>query len=145
MKSENFEEFMKDVRNVFLNKKMRNKKQEVLDHALFRASRDYRPDFIKRLIKEGASVDICDNLPIRQATKFNDVETINLLLDLGADINVALFEAAKENNTDMYNFLIEKGADLTVKRYETLHIAISKESWDVLALMVETIKANEKN
>lgn len=78
-------------------------------------------EFMRWLIEQGADINIKDkfgNTPLHKHAYANNIKHVNLLLDMGADINVvnnvnenALFSA--ENHLDMVKLLLERGITIT--------------------------------
>ncbi|KAJ5569704.1 amidase signature domain-containing protein [Penicillium hispanicum] len=90
------------------------------------AASDGYPELVKLFLESGADVDIANRMgrnPLHEATLYNRVEVVNILLGF-ADIEVdalelygraALFFAAKEGNCATLEALVSAGASLNIK------------------------------
>jgi len=98
--------------------------QTQLDNALIGAVIDGKVDEVKRLVNEGAQVDVvdCDGwTPLHFAAKQGHGVVAEMLLDTGAKVDAAgkdgwqpLHLAAYNDNMDVVDVLLGHGADPTV-------------------------------
>ena len=66
------------------------------------------------LIENGVDITANDNAAIKQASMRGHIDTIELLLENGADASAGLSEAAENGLKEVVEFLIKNGADVTV-------------------------------
>jgi len=109
----------------------------------------YRGQFriIKFLIEKGADVNLpCDNgkTPLIYAAGVGHGETIDLLIEHGADINyngaegTALMEAVKMDKPKTIKILLDKGADINIKSIKgktALDFAREQENTEIINIL----------
>ena len=92
-------------------------------------------------------VTIDDNLPIRQAALFGQLEKVKMLCEHGADIhscnNFALRYAVKNGHDAVVKYLLTQGADPCVNNHETLMDAIQSGDFKIVSLLIEKIDFTE--
>lgn len=79
-----------------------------LDRALQQASKAGHVEMVKYLISLGATSYY---FSLFLAIKYNHRDVVDLLIERGADIDIALHEAIRQNNLDMVRHLIGLGAN----------------------------------
>ena len=94
---------------------------------LFEACRSGNYELVKKLIDDGADVNVKDNYrttPLIYAAKNGHTEICKLLIDKGADVNImtgynqtALIFAIIEDYKEIYELLIENGANINIESY----------------------------
>lgn len=102
---------------------------------------------IKKLVEQGADIRDSDNLALRVATTFADLECVEYLIQLGADIfvndNEPLLNAI-QHNLEITQYLISKGAnpyscpDWQLGGYPTS--SASKGNLPLLKYLIEELK-----
>jgi ankyrin repeat protein len=102
-------------------------------------------------LKPNTAVD--GNAPLLAAAGENCVETVSLLLDMGADVNVKdgdgwtpLIKAASANQPDMVRVLLKHGADMdVVDRLErTVWMYAGLAGREEIAALLSEAKAKKK-
>ncbi|HMQ85764.1 MAG TPA: ankyrin repeat domain-containing protein [Saprospiraceae bacterium] len=109
-------------------------------------------EFIQLLLKYKANVNIKEetngNNPLALAAFYNRKDIVNLLIEHGADINIAdkigarpIFAAIKKNNVEICNILLSKGADPNVKTFKygdtPLIVAAMEGHLEIVKLLIE--------
>lgn len=109
---------------------------------LTHAASDCRLDTVRFLIENGADPNIVDDNgegAFSAAAKTGDIPLLQLLLDLGVDMDLcggaALFWAVYEYHRDAVQFLIDQGADLGYLRKDVRVTSI----WDVRFIVEDEI------
>jgi len=117
---------------------------------LARAARTNSNAIIKALLKHGAICGAALVECIRLSSDEQDMQTMQLLLDSGANIDAknrvgrsALSSACSESKTPIVQFLLDKGADPGVNfgkdmlsEPSPLFHAVTRDRWDVVALLL---------
>ncbi|TFG61049.1 MAG: ankyrin repeat domain-containing protein [Spirochaetales bacterium] len=109
---------------------------KALGRQLIYAIMETDQDEIKKLIDAGAPLDspeIYDLTPLQAARYTGDYEILQLLLDMGADINnpasesgdTVLMDAAMDGDLGMVKFLVSRGADINLRNSS----GISAAAW----------------
>ena len=107
---------------------------------------------VKEFINKGIDINCSDGeggfTPIMMAAYKGGIETANLLIASGANINcqdnfgnTALIYAVKKSNTEIVKLLIEAGADINITNSENmtaLIIAINENNIEIAKLLVES-------
>lgn len=121
-----------------------------------------RKKMINHLIKCGADISIPlkksnayhdyfkvkpGDTPLHAAIKLGQIDTVEILLSHGANINAvngedlnALQLAIAENQTDIAKFLIQNGADITAKNsigFDALRLAAVKGKWEIIDILIK--------
>ncbi|MCG7213169.1 ankyrin repeat domain-containing protein [Paenibacillus mucilaginosus] len=97
---------------------------QYMNHSLLQAAERKDVDSVRRLVKEGADVNVQDSkgrTPAMIATYNHDVATVKVLLDAGADVNIQdhmkntpFLYAGAEGYIEILKLTIDAGADPTL-------------------------------
>lgn len=130
---------------------------DILSAHLRMAAAYKKNDTIADLVKRGAALDynrdvgdMCaDAPPLYHAAEKNNLDGVNILLDLGANVNcqrrnrmTALSIATQFNHESLICTLLDRGADvdfITRERNSPLSLAVEKCSVDIVDKMVEKL------
>jgi ankyrin repeat protein len=109
---------------------------------------------VELLLTSSATIDFftsASQTPLYQAAKFNQLEVVDLLIDRGADPNLALalYVATKQNYPELVKLLIAKGVDINYQSGATdtpLHTAAKLGLIEIVQVLLSNgAKANIKN
>ena len=106
---------------------------------LHSAANNGNTEIVKLLLKEGAYVDVVDNIgvtPLFWAVNNNNIETVKLLINEGANVNLVskydgtpLYVAVNKRNIKMIELLINEGANVNIPNHlnmSPLHLAVQQ-------------------
>lgn len=104
------------------------------------ALQGYNP-IIEILFDNGATVDAQRTYhPLAGAANNNHIETVQLLLKRGINVNArkgkALIGAAREGNAEMVQLLLENGADMNLQEGRAITTACAKNKIEVLKVFI---------
>lgn len=130
---------------------------DILSAHLRMAASNKKNDTIADLVKRGAALDynrdvgdMCADAPaLYHAAEQNNIDGVNILLDLGANVNcqrrnrmTALSIATHFNHEGVIRTLLARGADvdfITREKNSPLSVAVEKCSVDIVDIMIEKL------
>ncbi|MEN8207109.1 MAG: ankyrin repeat domain-containing protein [Pseudomonadota bacterium] len=125
-------------------------KTEKTQSSLRNAASKGHDESVKSLIAEGTDVhaiNVRGQTPLHLAAMTDNVDVVRMLVDGGADIDVAdpgnsirpLHNAATNGCTNVCEFLLKHGADMdaqTTKGDTALHLATANKHFDIVSLLL---------
>jgi len=99
------------------------------------------PEVLRRLIDEGADVQVDGEYPLRTAARYGHTDTVKVLLEHGADVHAldgeALCWAANNGYTETVKVLLENGADVHAHDDEALCCAAEYGYTEAVKVLLE--------
>lgn len=133
-------------------KLIKSNDSNILGHQLIDAVKNNDLQNVKKLIEEGANVNVTDYKPgksaLLYASEYNNLEIVRELIKAGADVNektllsvTPLMKACDNGNLEMVEELVKNGADVNAKdnfRKSVLTYVKGKNSYEI----VQFLKSN---
>lgn len=130
-----------------------------VEQLLFRAAQTGNVDKVKRLclsdrVDLNATMGLCKRTALQQASWYGSVRVVQILLELGADVNVQdnhdkmtpLLESVSRNHPEIVRLLLQHGANpnhqTSLQRKTPLHLAVEQRNEDIVRLLLEHGRAD---